>query len=1106
LNVGSRTEEVRLAMAWNGGVSLAIWMGGAAVELDTARRARLGPQTEKGNERSVYHALADALDRTLVIDILAGASAGGINGALLGAVITNARELRPGFLRNRWLDLGNLSTLLQPTNDTRPPSLMRGNYFRDAIREAFRAVTGEAGDEDKLGKLTKPSQDGLERGEVALDIQSTNVAGAQRGFGDQWNQTLYAHEYRAPIRFRQPEDYKAAELASAARASASFPVAFEPFPLTGKTAGLGGFTGLKRWAVDGGLLENAPIRPAIDLIPTRRSDRLVTRFVCYVNAAPALLEEVDDSPDAPTLGKILGDVVNLPRNGRFIDQLIAIEEAAQRTSAVKDAASGLIDVDLAALRATAEKLLPAYRGQRTAQSLREILTAAGAGSEATARTRTLLDALGTRSLPWIPTQLNAPAQASEWRWGLRAAQRILLLLLDLIQQALDRCSTAEEADAILDYRRPINMALVGLEDAHDRFSSSRRIREAVRALSEAAEAEADDSVIDQRLAELATLMVGYRCEAYDAIRRSAEALHKAFSDPRIDGGVPLEQLFGAKAAKGFTEAGFRTFVERALAMEVVRRAFSSDQALQPVQELHFVQLTPLAPVRIFTPTPLRKTGPDSGREKLTGLDLAHFSAFYRASWRVNDFMWGRLDAATRIVDLLVSAERARNVAARDPAAEPPWSKLAKELAPLGEGVDPEELRQLAKEALDDAAGGGVDFVPAPVAAAASQPGAGGSAAAQLQDRLRGTLEADLTHREGGFLTRVVCQRAAQHEILRQELQPLAEATALDGRLGCFTKAIKLDGNVGSLANARKIVLDDPLPRVLGNRVPDETTSTLAVRTLSHAVLVLISLLKTAGVPLSTAFAPIRAPFLSLAGVTAEKVWNRGAALLAFIAGSMYVTARSVTAKDTGADLNTVWDVSTLAEVVAIFGVVGLAALPLWRAKNASVWPRKIRQGVWGLGLLLSSGLAALLTACIAVGPGNAFTSTDGFALPSWLAWSVVGIPLGAGFVVRRLPVPDFGKKPLASLVTRPGVTALTTTVLAGLLAYQCWGTLSGTASLADWRGLFHPGDWEWRELAVVACYASVPLALVYGLHGFVKAWFDWIRVRRAFGGPPADAE
>ena len=32
------TEEVRLAMGWNGGVSLAVWMGGVAVELDDARR------------------------------------------------------------------------------------------------------------------------------------------------------------------------------------------------------------------------------------------------------------------------------------------------------------------------------------------------------------------------------------------------------------------------------------------------------------------------------------------------------------------------------------------------------------------------------------------------------------------------------------------------------------------------------------------------------------------------------------------------------------------------------------------------------------------------------------------------------------------------------------------------------------------------------------------------------------------------------------------------------------------------------------------------------------------------------------------------------------
>src|SRR3954471_4052621 len=38
---GAMAEDVRVAMALNGGVSLAVWMGGCAVELDAARRAHL---------------------------------------------------------------------------------------------------------------------------------------------------------------------------------------------------------------------------------------------------------------------------------------------------------------------------------------------------------------------------------------------------------------------------------------------------------------------------------------------------------------------------------------------------------------------------------------------------------------------------------------------------------------------------------------------------------------------------------------------------------------------------------------------------------------------------------------------------------------------------------------------------------------------------------------------------------------------------------------------------------------------------------------------------------------------------------------------------------
>ena len=44
------------------------------------------------------------------------------------------------------------------------------------------------------------------------------------------------------------------------------------------------------------------------------------------------------------------------------------------------------------------------------------------------------------------------------------------------------------------------------------------------------------------------------------------------------------------------------------------------------------------------------------REKLTGLQLAHFGAFFKSSWRANDWMWGRLDASSQLVDCLLSRE------------------------------------------------------------------------------------------------------------------------------------------------------------------------------------------------------------------------------------------------------------------------------------------------------------------------------------------------------------------------------------------------------------------------------------------------------------------
>jgi len=52
-------------------------------------------------------------------------------------------------------------------------------------------------------------------------------------------------------------------------------------------------------------------------------------------------------------------------------------------------------------------------------------------------------------------------------------------------------------------------------------------------------------------------------------------------------------------------------------------------------------------------------------EKLAGLQLQHFGAFYRSAWRANDWMWGRLDATARLVQLLLEPARLRQRAEHD---------------------------------------------------------------------------------------------------------------------------------------------------------------------------------------------------------------------------------------------------------------------------------------------------------------------------------------------------------------------------------------------------------------------------------------------------------
>jgi patatin-related protein len=131
-----REKELRIALVCSGGVSLAVYMHGMTKEIlklvrassalhriaDRAVRAKAAfhdaaeRDDPEYDTESVYFDLLRDIGRVLelrvVVDVIAGASAGGINGTMLARALSH--DLPMGALRNLWLDNADVSVLLAP--------------------------------------------------------------------------------------------------------------------------------------------------------------------------------------------------------------------------------------------------------------------------------------------------------------------------------------------------------------------------------------------------------------------------------------------------------------------------------------------------------------------------------------------------------------------------------------------------------------------------------------------------------------------------------------------------------------------------------------------------------------------------------------------------------------------------------------------------------------------------------------------------------------------------------------------------------------------------------------------------------------------------------
>ena len=96
--------------------------------------------------------------------------------------------------------------------------------------------------------------------------------------------------------------------------------------------------------------------------------------------------------------------------------------------------------------------------------------------------------------------------------------------------------------------------------------------------------------------------------------------------------------------------GPEMIVKRAIALEVCLHALAADHRRHRVD---------------YRPATIRPSErwPDGtpGRPLLAGIRYGHFGGFLRQSWRLSDWMWGRLDGSRRMIDMLLDDEQVKRL-------------------------------------------------------------------------------------------------------------------------------------------------------------------------------------------------------------------------------------------------------------------------------------------------------------------------------------------------------------------------------------------------------------------------------------------------------------
>ncbi len=727
-----RQKELRIALVCYGGVSLAVYMHGVTKELWKLTRASQAFCAGNGKLAGVEHVYRRLLQQVeaqhglrlrVLADVIAGASAGGLNGVFLGQAIHSGQSLEP--LTKLWLERADVDVLIDP--DARPWSriakfwalplvgwmlrrpgnvvsasvapetraevrgklsrLIRSRWFEPPfgglgfsrlIAEALEAMAEGTGAYEAGPPLLPPGHP------LDLFVTATDFKGHMEVLRLNSPPLVQESEHRLSIGFRAgtPAHSGGAlaplpELVFAARATASFPGAFPALQLAeiDTLAQERGLTWPTREAfiervmpeharrgaaegvslIDGSVLVNAPFADAMGVLRDRPAQREVDRRFVYIDPRPDRIGGLQREDPRPPgwFSVIFGSLSSIPREQPVRDNLDEIARQSHERSHLGSIVAALRPE----VEATVEKLF--------------------------GRTLFLDRPTVKRLANWRAKAQQAAAEQAGFAYHGYAQVKfagVVDLLAQIICEAarglslpshepianhLTNYLASHGLDSIAGLRGGASKEAIAFFTDHDLPFRIRRLRLLARRLTQDWDGEGgevgEEAREQAREAVYNALSLYFDRESSDCLGVDfSELAENVFHDP---GAV----LAGIAQRRRLAETDMLVDAMLASAMAdmpaPLRRRMLLTYLGYPFYDTVTLPLLRGEGLTEFDPVKVDRISPDDARSirsggtqaTLRGVEFYNFGAFFSRVYRENDYLWGRLHGAERMIDLIASA-------------------------------------------------------------------------------------------------------------------------------------------------------------------------------------------------------------------------------------------------------------------------------------------------------------------------------------------------------------------------------------------------------------------------------------------------------------------